>query len=199
LHCTTRPSCCSAPGVFHTPFSILAIEEVGKRALVLSIFLGDETGVSSWDGYRRHTVKTSGLNQILVALAMAYFPDLEPEVLAQVAVGPSPAALEAEKQLSLYSDCLEATGSPAWHLPGNIDWETGAKERLAEAASLVLSCRDQTPEELDLWAKHLRGVPRSDELAMSRAVAELNAELREKGFLVPGRADILVNLGSRIV
>lgn len=178
-------------------FSILVIEEIGKRSLILSIFLGAEKGSKAWAGYRRHVLKTRGLNQTLAALARGYFPDLEPAVLARVAIGPAPAALEAQKQLSLYSDCLEAATGLVWHLPGTVDWESDSRERLAEAASLVLNCRDHTAEELELWAKHLCGVDRADDSAMNRAVAALNAELCERGLLVPSRVDILVNLGQR--
>lgn len=177
-------------------FSILAIEEIGKRSLLFSLFLNAGSGKEAWRGYRNHMAKTSGLNKLLVALAKGYFPDITPEALAKVSVGPSPEALEQLKQLSLYSDCFEVSGNPIWLLPEGSNWEEDAKERLAEAASLALNCRDQTPAELELWAKHLRGVPRSDDAAMSRAVEALDGALREAGFQAAGRVDLLVNLSE---
>jgi AbiV family abortive infection protein len=174
--------------------AILAVEEMGKRALLLSIFL---TGVDSdprWPRYRRHTAKTAGVNQLLVGLALAYFPALDADTLNAVAVGPSPEELEVQKQLALYSDCLASQAGPVWHLPRNLDWEPDARARLAEAAATVLNARDQTPEELALWHKHLHGLKGSDDEAIKRAVEALDVELRDNGFHAAGRLDIIMKL-----
>lgn len=174
--------------------AILSVEEMGKRALLLSIFLTGADVNTRWRNYRRHIAKTAGLNQLLAGLALAYFPGLDADTLSAVAVGPSPAELEVQKQLALYSDCLVSQAGPVWHLPRNLDWAPEAQVRLAEAAAVVLNARDRTPEELAVWYKHLHGLKGSDEETIERAVKALDAELRENGFQAPGRVDIIMKL-----
>lgn len=176
--------------------AILSLEEMGKRALLLSIFLTGADADPKWRNYRRHIAKTVGLNHLLVGLALAYFPGLDADTLSAVAVGPSPEQLEVQKQLALYSDCLASQAGPVWHLPRNLDWRPEADARLAEAAAVVLNARDQTPEELALWYKHLHGVKGSDDEGIKQAVRALDAELRENGFQASGRVDIIMKLSE---
>lgn len=175
-------------------FATLAIEEMGKRALLFSIFLGVGGRGNKWRGFRQHTVKTAGMNKMLVALAKAYFPDIDEETLAAVNVGPSPKLLELKKQMALYSDCFTEGTSVIWHLPRNINWQSEAEARLSEAKAIVLNARDENKEELSILHKHIYGIDKDDESIVKFAIEAVNKELVEKGYKATNFMDIIVNL-----
>ena len=167
--------------------STLAIEEAGKLPLLQLIFLGfggDRSKV--WKAYRLHRAKTAGLNPGMEARIRATFPEIPLADVQEIGkVGPSPAVLEANKQLAIYSDCLRTLDEFVCHLPRNTDWRHQAWERLCEAQALVYGLRDYPPEELEIWLKHGSAVRErgGDIRAMLKG---LHQELLDKGYVKEG-------------
>ena len=99
----------------------LSIEESGKFTILLSIFL--ELGKplkQLWQEYRKHTAKTEMLNFAIDCRIAVVFPGMDKRTRKQIAAnGPDSANLELNKQLSLYSDCLESKDGVICHLPKN--------------------------------------------------------------------------------
>jgi AbiV family abortive infection protein len=90
-------------------FSILAIEEVGKLAILQGILLSlGGTREQLWRSYRLHRAKTERLNAAILGRVRATFLDISLEQAKEIAErGPTPDELESAKQRALYSDCLE--------------------------------------------------------------------------------------------
>jgi AbiV family abortive infection protein len=168
-------------------FSILAIEEVGKLAILQGILLSlGGTREQLWRSYRLHRAKTERLNAAILGRVRATFLDISLEQAKEIAErGPTPDELESAKQRALYSDCLEHQGSFVCHLPKNVDWRQLAWERLCEARAIVLALRDRTPEELDLWVKGAASARISGK-SLRSILPDLHKELVEKGFVQEG-------------
>lgn len=180
-------------------FSILAIEEVGKLAILQGILLNlGGTSAELWRSYRRHRAKTESLNVGIWARIRATFPEIPEEQAHELAArGPTPDELETSKQRAIYSDCLEHRGSFACHLPKNLDWRQAAWERLCEARAIVLAPRDRSPEELDVWIKHASAA-RASGKNLAAVLPDLHKELAAKGFLKDGSWDpLLKDLGRQ--
>lgn len=168
-------------------FSVLAIEEAAKVPIIQSIFLKVGDASEKWKGLRQHIYKGKFLNPAIVSLAKATFPELDEETMAKVSQGPTPEDLDATKQLSLYSECFEAPGGPAWHLPKNLNSSDQARRWLAEAESMVSGLRDYPPEELEIWYKHACQYDRLENMEQLRAMTKrLRDELFAKGFIKAG-------------
>lgn len=146
-------------------FSILAIEESGKLVILQTILLGLGNRAKLWRFYRLHRAKTEYLNIAILARVRAAFPKISLEEAKEIAArGPSPDDLELAKQLAVYSDCLSSNDTVVCHLPRKINWEEDAWDRLWEARAIVRAPRDRTPEELEVWVKHVvaaRGTSKS--------------------------------------
>lgn len=175
-------------------FSILAIEEVGKLAILQGILL--DLGGSReelWRSYRRHRAKTGTLNVGIWARVRATFPEITPEQAHEIAArGPTPDELETSKQRAIYSDCLEQLGALVCHLPKNVDWRQAAWERLCEARAVVLARRDRSPEELEVWIKHA-SAGRASGKTLAAVLPDLHKELVAKGFLKEESWEPLLN------
>ncbi len=174
-------------------FSILAIEEAGKLAILQKIFLGLGGDRSLlWRSFRQHRAKTESLNLGIQARVRATFPDIPLERAQEIAArGPTPGELETSKQRAIYSDCLEHSGSFVCHLPKNIDWRQEAWERLCEARAIVLAPRDRSPEELSVWSKHAAAA-RTSGKSLVAVLPDIHKELLEKGFVQEGWWDTLL-------
>jgi len=173
-------------------FSILAIEEAGKLVILQGILL-DLGGrrAQLWRSYRLHRAKTEILNPGIFSRVRATFPDIPFEQAQEIAArGPTPDELEASKQRAIYSDCLEHAGSLVCHLPKNLDWRHAAWERLNEARAIVLTPRDRSPEELEVWLKHTTAA-RASGKSLHEVLPDLHKELLDKGFVQEGWWDTI--------
>ncbi len=168
-------------------FSILAIEEAGKVAILQAILLevGGERS-QLWRAYRQHRAKTETLNLGIYARVRATFPDIPLEKAQEIAArGPTPNELELSKQRAVYSDCGEESGIFTCHLPKNVDWRQEAWDRLCEARSIILGLRDRSPEELAVWIKHSNAAREAGKSFLAM-IPDLHKELLEKGFVKEG-------------
>ena len=174
------------------PFSILAIEESGKIIILQAILLGFDDLPKLWRAYRRHQAKTAHLNIGIRARVRATFPDVSLEEAQEIAAqGPTPGDLETAKQRAIHSDCVTESGEFVCHLPRNHDWRHEAWDRLCEAQAIVSGPRDRSPEELEIWVKHVSAAN-----AQGRAIVdilpELHGELQARGFVHEGWWDGLL-------
>lgn len=173
-------------------FSILSIEESGKLVLLQSILLGLDAPKKLWRSYRLHRAKTENLNLGIMARVRVAYPDIPIEEAQQIAEnGPTPDDLEFAKQLSIYSDCINDSGKFVCHLPRNTDWRQEAWERLCEAKAIVLAPRDRSPEELEIWVKHLTTI-RGTGKSLADILPNIHTELVEKGFIEKGSWDSIL-------
>ena len=166
-----------------TSLSILAIEELGKPAILLTVFLEGGTLKDLWRQYRHHTAKTQLLNFAIGSLAEKHFASLPKDILKKAGEGPTPSDLEAQKQLSLYSDIFADNGHVVCHLPSNLDWKAEAHTRICEARALAHNIRDYPPEELVVWHRHLHPMAQKTPAEISRAYKGLAQELEGRGFI----------------
>lgn len=174
-------------------FSILSIEESGKIAILQNILFGLDEQAKLWRSYRLHRLKTEHLNPGIMVRVRATFPEIPVEEAQDIASrGPTPDDLETLKQRVVYSDCIDKSGSLVCHLPQNIDWRQQAWERLCEAKAIVLAPRDRSPEELEVWVKHITTAHDSDR-HLAEVLPELHKELLEKGFVKEGWWDTFLN------
>lgn len=180
-----------------TAYSILAIEEAGKKQILFAIFLdvvGDRQ--KAWKEYWQHRAKTEPLNLAIESRVRATFPSLGRSAAKEIgAMGPTPDELEDQKQRAVYSDCLDEAGKLAAHLPRNVDWRKPAWDRLCEAEALVAALRDHSPKELDIWLRYARkakavGVP------LSSVLKPLHDELLAEGFVKAGWWDTILSDGE---
>lgn len=79
-----------------TTLSVLAIEELGKPLIILSLYLGVGDIAKLWRQYRQHTSKTKFLNFAIGALAKKHFPSLSKDALKKVQEGPKSCDLDAQ-------------------------------------------------------------------------------------------------------
>lgn len=175
-------------------FSILSIEEAGKRPILQTILLtGTEQLGSLWRSYRQHQAKTATLNVGIESRIRATFPYIPRDQAKALAErGPTPEELEISKQEAIYSDCLDREGEFHCHLPDTVDWHELAWHRLCEARSLVRSPRDLSPDELEVWVKH-GAAARESGRSLESVLPELHKELLEKGFVKEGAWDTLLS------
>jgi AbiV family abortive infection protein len=174
-------------------FSILAIEEAGKLAILQALLHGFEDQSKLWKSYRSHRAKTESLNLGIFARIRATFPAISlDEAHAIAARGPTPDDLEEEKQRAVYSDCLDIAGKGfTAHLPQNAEWREAAWNRLCEARAIVLAPRDRSPEELDVWVKHVN-MAKAAGRSLADVLPDIHRELVEKGFIEEGWWDAIV-------
>ncbi|MBK8536838.1 MAG: AbiV family abortive infection protein [Candidatus Competibacteraceae bacterium] len=167
--------------------SILAIEEIGKLPLIQGIFLADQSQLKSlWRAYRQHRAKTERLPIALESRIRVNFPEIDASDAREVvADGPSPAELDIQKQLALYSDFVEENDEPVCHLPRNVDWQRQAWERMWEAKVAVENIRDRTPEELGVWLRH-RLAPENVGKALIEFLPAIHADLVKEGHIADG-------------
>jgi AbiV family abortive infection protein len=173
-------------------FSILAIEESGKLAILQGILLGLDAPGKLWRCYRLHRAKTEYLNVGIMARVRATFPEISLEDAQDIAAsGPRPDDLETLKQRAVYSDCIDESGCAVSHLPRNIDWRQDAWDRLCEARAIVLAPRDRSPEELDVWLKHVTAA-RDSGKPLAAVLPDVHKALLEGGFVKEGWWDTLL-------
>jgi AbiV family abortive infection protein len=167
--------------------SVISIEESAKALIINAIYLELDEPRNLWKAFRDHKAKSNFLNPSIKWMARAQFPGLDDESLRKVAKGPSPDFLERMKHLGLYIDCIQTDKEVVWHKPqNNEDWERVAEERLYEAMSMAYKLRDYSPEELEIWYKHLRKYNKKSKKELKESYKALEKELIEKKFIKKG-------------
>lgn len=168
-------------------YSILAIEETGKLPILQSIYMGvGEQFSKQWKLYRQHKAKTETLNMAIYARIRAEFPNVSESESKAIAIdGPSPEQLENDKQKAIYSDCYSIDGEFVCHLPQKVNWERLAWERLCEARAVILSLRDKTPEELELFRTYFQD-NKIRNRKLSEIFSDLEKELKDRGLIKEG-------------
>lgn len=174
-------------------FSTLAIEESSKQLILMSILCAQDQQQrsKSWRSYRSHQAKTQDLNRAIEGRIRVTFPRISRDDAKNIGEnGPSPKELEYNKQLAVYSDCVEESGAFVSHYPALSEWRRLSWDRLCEAQSLVLHLRDRTPEELAIFQKHFKqGLKDLDPRV---AMQQLRDELLEKGCIKEGWWDTML-------
>jgi len=173
-------------------FSTLSIEEAAKQAILFALALSVPADHAKlWRSYRSHRAKTAFLNSGIESRVRTVFPQVPSDAAKGIATaGPSPEELEYNKQMAIYSDCKEVSGTFVAHLPQNSEWRILAWDRLCEAQALVHGLRDRTPEELRVWLKHTQGRPEGT--TMIDLLRKVQGELLEKGLIKAGWWDTLL-------
>jgi hypothetical protein len=111
----------------------------------------------AWKSYRNHIAKTQALNAGIESRIRVTFPRISREEAAKLRdLGPTPKELEYNKQLAIYSDCLDDAGECVAHYPAYSEWRQFAWDRLCEGQALVSAFRDRTPDELAVFQKHYK-------------------------------------------
>ena len=163
----------------------LSIEESGK-VVILRRFLTASDGdtlKNLWREYRSHTSKNiHWIMPELVASGGRKLVDFLPMVDG---LSNHPELLDAMKQLGFYTDCL---GAAVWSEP-QLAIDESLCRKLISAAEILLSDREVSTQELELWKKHLLPVW-NDYPKMQDAVIAWYAEMQASG-LMPAGANLM--------
>ncbi len=162
--------------------AILAIEEAGKSSVLrgMSVAKTDEDVKKAWKEFRAHTRK----NVLWILSDMVcrgarklddFGPMFDPE-------SDHPYILDQIKQLGFYTDCV---GKGKWAEPANVIKEDLAKS-FVEIAEQLASEHFVTPQEIELWVKHMGPVRNSSPAWFKKAFENYYGELQEKGLTPPG-------------
>lgn len=162
--------------------AILSIEEAGKSAVLrgMSVAKTDEDVKKAWKEFRSHTRKNVLwiLNDMVRSGARKlddFGPLFDPE-------SDHPYVLDQIKQLGFYTDCV---GRGKWAEPGKVIKEELARS-FVQIAKQLASEHFVTPEEIELWVKHMGPVQKSSPTWFKKAFQNYYAELQEKGLAPPG-------------
>lgn len=158
--------------------AILAVEESGKVSILrgLSSAPDEKNRRDLWKDYRSHTSKNTGW--ILPELAANGARTLEELRPATDPDGEHAFTLDNLKQLSLYTDCL---GAGSWVEPERIV-DRALAHALVATADVLARSKAVTPEEMELWNKHMAPVRGSSLDTMKEALRNWYVEMREAGL-----------------
>jgi AbiV family abortive infection protein len=162
-----------------TGLAILAIEEAGKVSILreLSVAQTGEDLHDNWKAYRTHTRKnTMWILRDLVLSGARNLEDLRPMFEEDA---DHPYILDNIKQISFYTDCL---GRAHWSIPIDIINEEITKEILAISRAL-LSKKEATEKEIELWKKYLGPVWKKDMRLMKQGLAQWAMEMWRNDLL----------------
>ena len=161
-----------------TALAILAVEESGKVSILrgLSTATDEKNRRDLWKDYRSHTSKNTGW--ILPELAAKGARTLEELRPATDRDGEHTFTLENLKQLSLYTDCL---GAGSWVEPERIV-DRALAHTLVATADVLARSQGVTPEEMELWNKHMAPVRGGSLDTMKEALRSWYVEMREAGL-----------------
>lgn len=177
--------------------AILAIEEAGKAAILRQLSLNqddDKARSDCWRDYRSHTKKNVSwpLPQ-LVARGARSLDDFSPLFSKSV---DHPFLLDKVKQISLYTDCL---GDVNWSEPAEVIDEELAK-MLVWNARLLSKHPDTTPQEIELWIKHMKPYIGPGATAnyggAKQALLAWYIDLKEHGLATHGTDEIRAFIGG---
>lgn len=159
--------------------SILAIEEVGKNAVLRSLALARsrEDISQAWKEYRSHTKKNATwILPELVAAGARKLGDFRPMFDDS---SDHPYLLDQLKQIGLYTDCL---GKAHWSQPQKVI-EESLTRTMVQTAELLARDRETTPREIELWVKHMKPVWKDNLGWMQQALVSWHREMREEGLI----------------
>lgn len=173
-----------AAGRFPTAASLasLSIEESGKVSILreLATAASDDELSSAWKGYRSHTRKNVQWQVPQLAIQGARkLDDLRPLFDEK---SDHPFVLDHLKQLGFYTDCL---GEKHWSIPAEVVDEQLARS-LVQIAKLLVSKRDVSAKEIELWILHVGSAPKTDVCLMKQAVVNWYAAMQESGLRPQG-------------
>ena len=158
--------------------AILAVEECGKVPILrqLSTASDEKNRRDLWKDYRSHTSKNTGW--ILPELAASGARTLEELRPATDRDGEHAFTLDNLKQLSFYTDCL---GAGNWAEPERVV-DRGLAQALVATANVLVQSKAATPEEMELWNKHMAPVRGSSLDTMKEALRNWYVEMRQAGL-----------------
>lgn len=157
----------------------LSIEESGKVSILRALVLArsDKEVRKEWSAYRRHTKKNiQWLLPSLIADGARSLEDFRPLFDPGAE---HPYLLDQVKQIALYTDCL---GEAHWSVPEEVIDEPLA-HMLVSVAELFARGRQVTPEEIELWKKHVGPVWKASVDCMRRAVLNWHTEMIDHGLI----------------
>ncbi|MBO8169306.1 MAG: AbiV family abortive infection protein [Thermoanaerobacteraceae bacterium] len=163
-----------------TALAILAIEEAGKASILRGLAVAKtlEEINQYWREYRTHTKKNvAWLLPSLVLQGARTLDDLRPLFDNS---SEHPFILDQVKQIAFYTDCL---GNAHWSIPNNVIDESLAKIIIQTAKILCQKSRFISPEEIELWIKHLRPVWKTSLERMKKAIVNWYKECKERGLI----------------
>lgn len=134
--------------------AVLSIEESGKLTVLRGLSMGrnEQDREKAWRDYRSHTKKnTLWLFLDLFRKGARSLWDFGPLFESNAE---HPYVLDQVKQLGFYTDCL---GSAHWSVPDDVI-HADLAAAIVKIAELFLQKRQVTAREIELWAKHMRGV-----------------------------------------
>jgi AbiV family abortive infection protein len=165
-----------------TALSILSIEESGKVSILrrLSLVTTDTEVLEIWKDYRSHTKKNVLWSfPEMVARGGRKLDDFRPIFDER---SDSPNLLDNVKQISIYTDCL---GKAHWSEPEQvIDRELA--ESLVGIAEILVSDKEITVKEIELWVSNLQGVDSSDLSKLKEALLHWYYDMQASGLLSQG-------------
>jgi len=94
-----------------------------------------------------------------------------------------PEVLDQIKQLGFYTDCLD---NADWSLPNEVVDEQLAKTLVDASRVLTASEREVTPQEIDLWVKHIGPVWKGHFSWMEKALENYHEEMQSSGLVPSG-------------
>jgi AbiV family abortive infection protein len=158
--------------------AILSIEESGKISILRAMALARNQAEvkDEWTNYRRHTEKNRmWILTELVARGARHLEDFRTLFDKE---SDHPFVLDQVKQIAIYTDCL---GKAHWSEPENVIDEDLATS-LAKTARHLVSKREFTPREIELWVKHMRPVWKGNLNAMKAALTRWAEEMSISGM-----------------
>lgn len=169
-----------AAGRFPTAASLgsLSIEESGKVSILrgLATAASDSEVLEAWKSYRSHTRKNVQWQLPQLALKGARkLDDLRPLFDGE---SDHPFVLDHLKQLGFYTDCL---GKRHWSIPNEVIDETLAR-MLVQTAKILVSKREVSVQEIELWILHVGSAPKNDLALMKGALVNWYAAMQEAGL-----------------
>jgi AbiV family abortive infection protein len=162
--------------------AILSIEESGKISILRAMALARsaEEVEDRWREYRSHT-KKNVLGGFLDAVAQGArkLEDFRP-LFREDAEHPS--LLDQLKQVGFYTDCLR---DAHWSEP-HLVFQEPLSSQLVFSAEILAKSKEVTPQEIELWVKHLGPVWNQDVTWMQKALENWEEEMQAIGLAEPG-------------
>jgi len=159
--------------------AILSIEESGKLSVFRDMALSksDEDLKSAWKSYRSHQKKNAAW--IFIELYKKGARKLDQFQELHDKNSDHPAVLDQLKQLGFYSDCL---GKGHWSRPSEVI-DSEIAESIVTVAKVLLSKKQHTAREIELWVTIVGPVYKSDMLSMKKAVKTWFEKMVSEGLL----------------
>lgn len=163
--------------------AILSIEESGKISILRELALAKDGKdlKEAWKSYRSHMKKNaSWIFAELVSKGARKLEDFRELFLEDAE---HPALLDNLKQISFYTDCL---GKAHWSQPSKVIESDTAKSILG-ISKLMLSDKEFTEREIELWVEHMKPVWKGPLGPMKNALNEWFKSMVSEGLLVEGK------------